>query len=212
MEKFELLLQLALKGAIGERVRITMRELARDLNTSPQTILRKLEELERLGYLKRSMEGKKTYVELSEEGITYLSAVYEKLGDVFYKGKKIIGEVVSGIGEGAYYIRYYEPLIEEYLNFRAYPGTLNVKVIFPKTVFDALCDVEPIIIPGFKKEGRTFGDVKAYRVRIDGIEGAIVIPFRTIHPPEITEIIAPVNLRKKLNLKDGDRIRIEVLG
>lgn len=46
---------------------------------------------------------------------------------------------------------------------------------------------------------------------IGGIKGAIVVPSRTIHPPRIAEIIAPVNLREALKLKDGDRVRLEVI-
>ena len=74
-----------------------------------------------------------------------------------------------------------------------------------------MCNVKPILIPGFVKNGRTFGDVRAYKVKINGIEGAIVIPSRTIHPPKIAEIIAPVYLRKELNLKDGSRIKLKVI-
>ena len=211
MEKFELLLLLAKKGAIGEKVKITLRELSKELNISPQTVLRRFEELEKEGYVEKAVEGKRTYVELTEKGMRYLSDIHDQLTEVLYLGKKILGEVVSGLGEGAYYIRQYTPLIEEYLNFKPYPGTLNMKIIFPKTVFDVFHDVEPIIIPGFSKGGRTFGDVRAYKVRINGIEGAIVIPFRTIHPPEIAEIISPINLREALNLKDGDRLVVEVV-
>lgn len=57
-----------------------------------------------------------------------------------------MGEVVSGLGEGAYYVRQYEPLIEEYLGFKPFPGTLNVKILFPKTVLDAVCNIRPVII------------------------------------------------------------------
>lgn len=42
--------------------------------------------------------------------------------------------------------------------------------------------------------------------------GAIVIPSRTVHPPKIAEIVAPVYLRKELGgLKDGSRVRVEVV-
>ncbi|ASJ16647.1 riboflavin kinase [Thermococcus chitonophagus] len=205
-----LLINLAKRGAIGREIMVTLRELAKELNVSPQTVLRWLDELEELGYVSRKYSKRGTSVQIKDEGMKLLETLYEELSSALYRGI-IIGEVVSGIGEGAYYVQQYAPLIREYLGFDPYPGTLNVKVIFPKTIFDALCNARPIIIPGFVKDGRTFGDVRAYRVRIDGIEGAIVIPSRTIHPPKIAEIIAPVNLRKTLNLKDGDRIRIEAL-
>ncbi len=86
-----------------------------------------------------------------------------------------------------------------------------MKVLFPRTIFDAFYNVHPVILPGFVKDGRTFGDVRAYRVRIDGIEGAVVIPSRTIHPPKIAEVVAPVYLRETLNLGDGSRVTLKVV-
>ncbi len=73
------------------------------------------------------------------------------------------GEVISGIGGegGAYYVKQYSHLIKEYLGFDPYPGTLNVRVLFPKTVFDALCGVRPVILPvSRKREGPSGGTLK----------------------------------------------------
>ncbi len=209
MKKLNLLLVLLEKGAVGEGVRVTLRELADDLGTSPQSVLRLLEEVEGEGLLKRKIEGKKTYMELTPEGLRFLEDTCDRISKALYNGV-ILGEVVSGIGEGAYYVRQYAALIREYLGFDPYPGTLNIRVIFPKTIFDALCNVRPVVLPGFTKGGRTFGDVRAYPVKIRGLEGAIVVPSRTIHPPKIAEIIAPAHLREKLNLRDGDLLKVAV--
>ncbi|WP_456421651.1 DUF120 domain-containing protein [Thermococcus sp.] len=210
MKNIQLLVVLSRMGAIGKAVRVTVRKLANELGVSPQTVLRLLREMETEGLIKRRVEGKTTFIEVTPEGAGFLQRLCDEISKALSTGV-IVGEVVSGLGEGAYYVRQYAPLIREYLGFEPYPGTLNVRVLFPKTVFDALCNARPVIIPGFTKEGRTFGDVKAYRVRIDNIEGAIVIPSRTVHPPKIAEIVAPVNLRERLKLRDGDRIRIEVV-
>ncbi|GAB6102240.1 DUF120 domain-containing protein [Thermococcus atlanticus] len=210
MRKLRLMLLLAKKGAIGEKRKITVRGVAEELGASPQTVLRTLDELEGEGLVLRRVSGRKTYVEISEKGLKFLEELCDEVYDAIYQGI-IIGEVISGIGEGAYYVRHYAPLMEEYLGFTPYPGTLNLRVIFPKTIFDALCGAEPITIPGFVREGRTFGDVKAYRVRIDGIEGAIVIPSRTIHPPKIAEVVAPICLREALNLSDGSKVTLRVI-
>jgi len=210
MEEIKLLISLAKKGAIGDKVKITLRELSKEIGISPQSVMRKLENMEKMGYLKREVSGKKTFVEVTPDGLRLLEEIFDEIGKVLY-GKYILGEVVSGIGEGRYYVEQYKDRIKEYLGFTPYPGTLNLLIIFPKTIYDALYNVEPIIIPGFTKGGRTFGDVKAYKVRINGIEGAIVVPSRTIHPPRVAEIIAPVCLREKLNLKDGSRVKVEVV-
>ena len=211
MQRLKLILLLAKKGAIGEKARVTLRDLSRELNVSPQTVLRWLEELEHEGYLEKFVEGRKTHIELTNKALHFLSELYEELTEILSEGRIILGEVISVLGEGAYYVKHYSELINEYLGFDPYPGTLNLKVLFPKTIFDALYKVKPVIIPGFVKEGRTFGDVRAYRVKINGVNGAIVIPSRTIHPPRIAEVIAPVCLREVLGLKDGDKVRIEVV-
>jgi len=210
MEEIKLLISLAKKGAIGDKVKITLRELSKEIGISPQSVMRKLENMEKMGYLKREVSGKKTFVEVTPDGLRLLEEIFDEIGKILY-GKYILGEVVSGIGEGRYYVEQYKDRIKEYLGFTPYPGTLNLLIIFPKTIYDALYNVEPIIIPGFTKGGRTFGDVKAYKVRINGIEGAIVVPSRTIHPPRVAEIIAPVCLREKLNLKDGSKVKVEVV-
>ncbi len=210
LKKIMLLTLLAKRRAGAEKVRVTMRGLAEELGTSPQSVLRLLDELEGEGLIKKEIVGRKTWVALSEDGLRFLEGLCDSISEAIYNGL-ILGEVVSGIGEGAYYVRQYAPLIREYLGFDPYPGTLNLKVLFPKVVFDALCGVRPVILPGFVKEGRTFGDVRAYRVIIGGVEGAIVVPSRTIHPPKIAEIVAPVNLREKLGLRDGSRVRVRVV-
>ncbi|WP_258084533.1 CTP-dependent riboflavin kinase [Thermococcus thermotolerans] len=210
MKRIQMLILLARKGALGKKIKITLRELANELGISPQSVLRLLEEMEEEGLIEKDVLGRKTYVEISTEGLAFLESLCDAISEALYNGI-IIGEVISGIGEGAYYVRQYSHLIREYLGFDPYPGTLNIRVLFPKTVFDAFCGVRPVILPGFSKEGRTFGDVKAYRVQIGDVEGAIVIPSRTVHPPKIAEIVAPVYLREKLGLKDGSRVTVKVV-
>ncbi len=210
MRKIELLTLLAEKGAVGGRARVTMRGLGEELRISPQSVMRLLDEMEAEGLIEKTVEGKRTYVEITPEGLAFLEELCGRVSSALYNGT-IVGEVVSGIGEGAYYVREYAPIIREYLGFEPYPGTLNVKVLFPRTIFDAFYNVHPVILPGFVKDGRTFGDVRAYRVRIDGIEGAVVIPSRTIHPPKIAEVVAPVYLRETLNLGDGSRVTLKVV-
>ncbi|WP_297520328.1 CTP-dependent riboflavin kinase [Thermococcus sp.] len=210
MRKIELLTLLAEKGAVGGRARVTMRGLGEELRISPQSVMRLLDEMEAEGLIEKTVEGKRTYVEITPKGLAFLEELCDRVSSALYNGT-IVGEVVSGIGEGAYYVREYAPIIREYLGFEPYPGTLNVKVLFPRTIFDAFYNVHPVILPGFVKDGRTFGDVRAYRVRIDGIEGAVVIPSRTIHPPKIAEVVAPVYLREALNLGDGSRVTLKVV-
>ncbi len=211
MDRCLILIELAKKGAVGGEVAITVRNVASLMNVSAQTALRWLSKLEKEGLIERRVKGRRTLLRLTEKGLKFLEDVHDSLEVVLYKGV-IIGEVVSGLGEGAYYVRQYSERFEEYLGFKPYPGTLNVKVLFPRTIFDALCNVKPIIIPGFIKDGRSFGDVRAYPILIDDVEGAVVMPSRTVHPPGIAEVISPVCIRETLKVNDGDKIILRAHG
>jgi riboflavin kinase len=126
---------------------------------------------------------------------------------------KLTGVVVSGLSEGAFYISLegYRRAIEEALGFTPYPGTLNVRLERQSLPYRMYLDSLPgILIPGFSNGIRTYGAVKAFRARIRGVEGAVVMPERTHHPTDVIEVVAPVKLRDVLGLKDGDRIEIEI--
>ena len=123
----------------------------------------------------------------------------------------IISGVVSiGLGEGAYFISmpHYKNEIRKKLGFDAYPGTLNLKV--EGNQINLLKKNKPIKINGIKKNNRIFGQVDCYRAKINNINGSIIIPHLTKHK-NIIEFIAPVHLKTKLRLKNGDKIKIYLL-
>ena len=66
-----------------------------------------------------------------------------------------------------------------------------------------------IDIDEFKTRNRTFGSVRCFRAKINGSDGAIVIPLRT-HYSSVLEFISHDYLRGKLNLKDGDEVKIVI--
>ena len=67
-----------------------------------------------------------------------------------------------------------------------------------------------IEINGFKQKNKTFGGVDCYKAKIKKIQGAIIIPHLTKHK-NIIEFIAPIHLKSELKLKDGDKIKVELL-
>ncbi len=126
------------------------------------------------------------------------------------------GTVFSGLGEGAYYLSnesYRKQFIEK-LGFDPYPGTLNLRL---STDYDLetrkdLDSYPSIAIEGFTTENRTFGCVKCYRVRVnDKINGALAFALRGHYDLSVLEVVAPVCLRKELNLKDGDKVKVDVV-
>ncbi len=118
---------------------------------------------------------------------------------------EIRGRVVSGTGEGQHYVKEYTQYFENALGFTCFPGTLNIKV-------DQIPNLN-----GFKKfrvipEKSEFAPVDCYLVVInDEVDGAIVIPEKTRHGPDIIELIASVNLREHFELKDGDEVVCELV-
>ena len=122
---------------------------------------------------------------------------------------KLSGVVVSGLGEGAFFMSmpHYRSEIKKKLGFEAYPGTLNIRADNAIS-FENL---EPIRIEGYSSKGKKFGGAACFRAKLKNITGAVIVPDLTRHDKGIMEFIAPVYLRKKLSLKDDDKITIEML-
>ncbi len=118
------------------------------------------------------------------------------------------GKILSGLGQAQYFLARegYTRQFAAKLGFIPFPGTLNVLLDEP---FPA--EQEAIKIEGFTEEGRTFGECKCYRIKLNGIEAAVVRPERSRYPPDLIEVIAPVQLRRALGLEDGDLVDVVLL-
>jgi riboflavin kinase len=122
----------------------------------------------------------------------------------------IRGTVFSGKGEAAKFVKlpWAKRQLEEKLGFDPYPGTLNLKLDKESVKLkNRLSKEESIDIssaPGYC-HGRCF---KA--VLMNNLEGAVVIPETVDYPRDIVEVVAPMNLREKLRLKDGDVVDVKI--
>ncbi len=206
---------LAMLNATKKVVKVSSKEFAEKINQSIQTAARKLKELEDHGYIERQINKNGQFVVITEKGKKLLYREYLDYKKIFEGKEEVIieGEVMSGVGEGKYYVSLegYKRQFIEKLGFEPFPGTLNLRIPKEQMYFRRLLDEEEgILIKGFRTEDRTFGDVKAFKCKIDGIEGAAIIPQRTHYSSDVLEIIAPVCLREKLNLEDGDKVVVEV--
>jgi riboflavin kinase len=215
-----ILLKLAELGAFGRTAKISTEYLAKKLGISQQTASRNLIELERKGYIKRNSTPEGALIRIEAQGTSELKKLYSTLRFLmetnFSPSVTLEGTVFTGVGEGAYYITkdYYRKQFQEKLGFDPYPGTLNLKLTSEYDLKTrAELETYPAIeIGGFKSEDRTFGIVKSYPVLIGNkVKGALLTALRTHYDISVLEIIAPVCLRKQLNLKDGNKVKIEVL-
>jgi riboflavin kinase len=214
------LLQLAEMGAHRRTAKISTEYLAEKLGVSQQTASRYLIELERQGWIRRTITPEGSLIKIGDMGTRELQKLYSNLRFLieatYPPSVTLEGTVFTGIGEGAYYIskEHYRKQFIEKLGFDPYPGTLNLKLTAD---YDLKTRIEleaypAIEIQGFKNEDRTFGLVKCYPVTIDNkVKGALIFALRSHYDSSVVEVIAPVLLRKHLNLKDGNKVKVEVL-
>ncbi len=212
------LLSLAKHGCCEKMVDISSSQLAGELKTSQQTASRRIKELESEGYVSRELLPKGQKIRITPKGTAVLRQLHSDLDKVFEMAEpsaySISGEVISGIGEGSYYMKIpgYKKQFVQKLGFGPYPGTLNLKLKSGEDVKlrQALQDFEGIAIEGFTYNRRTFGPAKCFRASIEGVEGAVVIPARSHHGFNSLEVIAPEKIRDAAKLKDGDVVTVEV--
>lgn len=211
----DILLELAKLNA-SKGIIVSTHQLGGILECSQQTASRKLIELEKMGLIKKERAVKGQKITLTKRGTEILRDYYIQLKCIFEEREAVVikGELVSGMGEGQYYVtrKGYTQQFEEKLGFHPYPGTLNLLLEreHDLVVREMLDNCPYLKVDGFTDEGRTFGAAKCYPVAIDRVEGAILSPLRTHHPKNVIEIISPVFLRERLDLKDGDEVSVKV--
>lgn len=99
------------------------------------------------------------------------------------------------------------------LGFIPYPGTLNLKVSG-----ESLNIVRRLRARGgILLEPPTTEYCKASCVlaRIDSVRVAIIFPnaekfTKEVHPENVVEVLAPVNLKENLSIRDGDNVVLEL--
>ncbi len=214
-EKYSFALRkLALMGALDDYISISSRELGNILEMSQQSASKRILELVNIGFITRDLGTRSQRIRITQKGVEEMKKEYTEYRRIFEKTDhlSIRGEVVSGMGEGGYYIcqEGYVTQFEKELGFVPYQGTFNVR-IYPEEIgkLDIVKNTSGILINGFTDEGRSFGNVIAYKARIHNIACAIIVPERS-HYTDILEIIAPCSMRRSLSLSDGDRVDVKV--
>lgn len=214
-----MVLKLSDMGAYRRVTKVSTEFLAEKLGISQQTASRYLIELERKGWIKRNITPEGSLVKIDELGIRELLKLYSNLKGVietvYPPSVTLEGVVFTGFGEGAYYIskeKYHRQLVEKF-GFEPFQGTLNLKLVSEYDVKTRMeLEAYPAVeLEGFRSDARSFGLVKCYSAVIENkVKGAVVIATRSHYDVSVLEIIAPIYLRKKLNLKDGHKVKVEV--
>ena len=202
-------------------ININTVEFGKILGLSQQTGSKRLKDLEELGWIKRTIIGKTQQIKITKEGANIMLDVYKSLKELL-QALLIVGEVCEGMHEGRYYvsIKGYYDQFKEKLGFEPYKGTLNLRLSDTNIAIlrEKLSHITPVIIEGFRDQDREYGPVKCYDVYISRLDNrdlkqkaAILEIQRTHHEKNIVEILAKPYLRDYFNLKDGDKLIIEII-
>jgi len=123
---------------------------------------------------------------------------------------KVRGKVLSGKGEGRVFseLEWAKRQFFEKLGFHPVPGTLNIRL-------EEVTNLE-ILSFGRSKAlaieppNKRFCSGIVFPAVIEGkVKGAVLIPQVPDYDPSLLELIAPVNLRELLDLREGDVVVVE---
>ena len=214
------LIELLSKGASHNLVEVTTTLLGKDIGRSQQAASKHLLDLETSGYIERLKKGQKYAVKVTDKGYSEIQSLYLSLRAALESAPETMdfeGNVISGMGEGAYYMSLegYRRQFREKLGYEPYPGTLNVRLtdqIYMNGRLE-LGKHPSIFINGFSDGTRTYGWVKCYRATInDGAidNAAVLVLERTHYDDSMLEVIAPTSIKQTAGIKNGDRIKVQV--
>jgi riboflavin kinase len=213
--------KLLMLGAKYSFIELTTTDLAKNIMKSQQAASKHLQDLDAAGYIDRVKKGQRFRVKLTEKGYAAVEGLFSTLKAAIESSPpdtiNFEGRVVSGMGEGAYYMSLsgYRQQFQEKLGYVPYPGTLNVKLV-DKVFRDArrgIGSYSAVFISGFSDSKRSYGWAKCYPAQINGgvIKDAAVIVLERTHYDESTlEVIAPVSIKRIAGISNGDIIEIKL--
>ena len=213
------LTQLLSKGARYNFVQLTSSSLGKSLQKSQQTASKYLMELENDGFIKRFMKGRKVFVRITNKGYAELVKLHSHLGSslgAFSSYIELRGEIVAGMGEGAYYmsLKGYTKQFKSQIGYIPFPGTLNVK-LYQKEYVEAiqlLDDFDGKKIDSFSDGKRTYGWVKCFTAKLNRTINCQLIRLeRTHYDNSIIELISKNSICKTANLKLGSKVSIKII-
>jgi len=206
------------KGAKHNFVTITTSSLGRNIKKSQQAASKHLLELENKNFIERIISGRKISVKITPKGYSEMV----KLSNVLQKNLTsspshvlLKGTLVSGLGEGAYYMSLegYSKQFKTKIGYIPFPGTFNVK-LGKKEYTEAVSQFEEmdgIHIDGYSDGKRTYGWVKCFKAKLNStIECQLIRLERSNHDTSIIELISKSNLRKTAKLSDDSKVTITI--
>lgn len=120
------------------------------------------------------------------------------------------GEIFTGEGKASEFLQIeeYQSFIEENTGFEPFPGTLNLR-LDPDKAEKFKQKAKTHKMEGFTREGKEFGGLKIFLGEIKGFKCCIVEPELTRYGEDVFEVCAPVKIRSRFDLEDGDSVKVE---
>ena len=207
------------KGAKYNYLTITTSSFGKNINKSQQAASKHLLELEQNKFINRIISGRNLSVKITGKGFSEmvkLSSILQKSLDSSPSSVDLKGTLVSGMGEGAYYmgLKGYTKQFISKIGYVPFPGTLNVRLdkkIHQESIkqFETL---DGIRIKSFSDGKRTYGWVKCFPAKLNNsINCQLIILERTHHDDSVIELISKTCLRKNAKLKDGSKVSIKIV-
>ena len=206
------------KGAKYNYVSVTTSSLGKNIQKSQQAASKHLLELEQNSFIERIIHGRNISVKITPKGFSEMvkiSSILQKSLDSSPSYVELEGTLVSGMGEGAYYmgLKGYTKQFQSKIGYVPFPGTLNVRLdqkIHQESIkqFETLNGVK---IKSFSDGKRTYGWVKCFSAKLNNsINCELIMLERTHHDDSIIELISKSCLRKSGKLKDGSKVLIHI--
>ena len=206
------------KGAKHNFVTTTTSSLGKSIKKSQQAASKHLLELENSNFIERIISGRKISVKITPKGYSEMVKLSQALQKSLTSSSSNVllkGTLVSGMGEGAYYmsLKGYTKQFKSKIGYVPFPGTFNVK-LGKKEYTEAIRQfegMEGIHIDGYSDGKRTYGWVKCFKAKLNSSFDCELIRLeRTHHDTSTIELIAKNNLRKTAKLSDGSKITITI--
>jgi len=206
------------KGARYNFVQITTTSLGKSIKKSQQAASMHILELENGGFIDRLMTGRRLSVKITQKGYYELVKLHSVLGsslDSSPSHLELSGSVISGLGEGAYYMSLngYTKQFKVKIGYVPFPGTLNIKLnqLQATQIIQQLDDLDHIMIDPFSDGKRTYGWVKCFHATLNNsIKCELIRLERTHHDNSVIELISKNNLRKNGKLETNSKVTIKI--
>jgi riboflavin kinase len=206
------------KGAKYNYVALTSSSLGKNIHKSQQAASKHLLELEKNKFITRIISGRKISVKITSKGFSEMvkiSSTLQKSLDSSPSHVDLKGTLISGMGEGAYYmgLKGYSKQFKSKIGYVPFPGTFNVRLDqkIHQESLKQFENLDGIKIKSFSDGKRTYGWVKCFSAKLNNtINCQLIILERTHHDDSVIELISKVCLRKNSKFKDGSKVSIKI--